>query len=110
MLRNIYRMLLVVLGLVHVSRAERKIARELGVSIRDYRKLRWRRHWERDQMKVHHDTGMEEEDLEEAYEKFVDGLDQQAAVYRFPSEAQVERKGRAWLRRARREGIQIARR
>jgi hypothetical protein len=108
MLKNIWRMLLVVLRLTHVSRAERKVCRNLGVSVSDYRRERWRRHFKVEKPAGHLAQAIEEDDLEAAYEKFVDELDQKAVVHQLPT--QEERKGRAWLRRARREGIQIGRR
>jgi hypothetical protein len=114
MLKNIWRMLLVVIRLVHVSRAERKVARNLGVSMRDYRRERWRRHFKVEKPAGHLAQAIEEDDLEAAYEKFVDNLDRQADVYQFPGEVQKEqnrqRAGKTWLRRARRDGIKIARR
>jgi hypothetical protein len=114
MLRNIWRMLLVVLRLTHVSRAERKVCRNLGVSVSDYRRERWRRHFKVEKPAGHLAQAIEANDLEAAYEKFVDELDRQADVYQFPSEVQKEqnrqRAGKTWLRRERREGMQIARR
>jgi hypothetical protein len=92
MLRNIWRMILVAVRLGRVSRKEREICRNLGVSVKEYRKARWRHHWvDRHQVPAGYSAGhlngaLSEDDLEEAYEKFVDALDRQGDAYQFPSE------------------------
>ncbi len=114
MLRNIWRMLLVVLRLVRVSRKERTIARNLGVSVRDYRKAKWRHHWaDRHQVPAgHFKSAISEDDLEAAYEQFVDELDGKADVYQFPKEQNRQRAGvrNIFSNLRSRRGLRIARR